>query len=712
LIGSDKKRPVRSLPAKQAPHRPVTAPALGLRAGCVVAPIVVAQTTIAKEIPMWFRTLFDALKTRSARKPARRTPRPASACRPRLEALEDRCLLSFSPAVSYPIAGYGQCLMVGDFNGDNTPDLLGLHSSPTGSQSSTSRVLQGNSDGTFQAARDTGRNIGSPATVADFNRDGKDDVLTWSTSGVHGDLNVLWSNGDGTFSRGPNLLTTGEYAVSVTLGDGNPDIVARSFTVVLYGDEHQGYYSEYVHYVDEWTVGSGPLPAADLQAPDFNRDGHSDRVWVDSGAWDEELGQYVGGSVIVELGDGTGGFQAPLFFTAGAGPVSVVARDFNGDGWVDLAVGNSTSDDASVLLNDGNWPPPGSLSLRISDVAVVEGNTGTASAAFTVTLSDNPQQTVTVAYSTADGSATAGSDYLATSGFLTFTPGGPLSQTISIPVLGDSLAEFTELLAVNLSTPVGALVARGVGVGTILDDEPYVSIAEGPSILEGNSGTTDAVFTVHLSAVSDAPVTVHFATADIESWEHSYWSGASAGSDYQAASGSVTFAPGQTVHTITVPVNGDRLAEANEVFRVNLTGSTSAHIEAPSSWSFAGSSALATIVDDEPRISVSDVTKSEGKKGQTTLFTFTVRLSAAYDQAVTMSFKTVNGAAKTSDNDYVAKSGTLTFAPGETTKTITIEVKGDGKREAHEYFYLDLFGLSSNGLFTKNRGIGTILNDD
>jgi hypothetical protein len=105
------------------------------------------------------------------------------------------------------------------------------------------------------------------------------------------------------------------------------------------------------------------------------------------------------------------------------------------------------------------------------------------------------------------------------------------------------------------------------------------------------------------------------------------------------------------------------------------------------------------------------VSKKEGRRGQTTLFTFTVTLSAAYDQAVTMSFRTVNGTATTSDSDYIAKTGTLTFAPGETTKTITIEVKGDSKKEANETFYLDLFGNSSNSLFTKNRGLGTILND-
>ncbi len=77
-----------------------------------------------------------------------------------------------------------------------------------------------------------------------------------------------------------------------------------------------------------------------------------------------------------------------------------------------------------------------------------------------------------------------------------------------------------------------------------------------------------------------------------------------------------------------------------------------------------------------------------------------------------MSFRTADGSATTGGGDYVARTGTLTFAPGETSKTITIAVQGDSAREADETFYLDLFGNSSNSLFTKNRGIGTILNDD
>ncbi|HYV34585.1 MAG TPA: Calx-beta domain-containing protein [Gemmataceae bacterium] len=214
------------------------------------------------------------------------------------------------------------------------------------------------------------------------------------------------------------------------------------------------------------------------------------------------------------------------------------------------------------------------------------------------------------------------------------------------------------------------------------------------TVTEGNTGTVAAQFTMTLSATSTKTITVAYATAN---------GTATAGSDYQAASGTLTFAPGETSKMVTVLVKGDRLGEPNETFFVNLSAATNATI--------LGSRAVGTIIDDEPRVNITDVSKQEGKKGQMTLFTFTVTLSAAYDQAVTMSYRTVGGTAK-SDDDYVAKTGTLTFAPGETTKTITIQVKGDSRKEANETFYVDLFGLSSNALFTKNRGIGTILNDD
>jgi ELWxxDGT repeat protein len=213
------------------------------------------------------------------------------------------------------------------------------------------------------------------------------------------------------------------------------------------------------------------------------------------------------------------------------------------------------------------------------------------------------------------------------------------------------------------------------------------------TVTEGNTGRRAATFTVTLSTASTKPVTVTYATSN---------GTATAGSDYTAISGTLTIPAGQTTGTITVLVKGDRLGEATETFFVNLSSPTNATI--------ADGQGVGTIVDDEPRISISDVSKKEGKKGQTTSFTFTVTLSAAYDQAVTMSFRTTDGTAKTSDIDYVGKIGKLTFAPGETTKTITIVVNGDRKKESDETFYLDLFGLSSNALYTRNRGTGTILN--
>jgi hypothetical protein len=219
------------------------------------------------------------------------------------------------------------------------------------------------------------------------------------------------------------------------------------------------------------------------------------------------------------------------------------------------------------------------------------------------------------------------------------------------------------------------------------------------TITEGNFGAVNAVFNVTLSAVFNRDVIVRYATADDNSW-----SAATAGTDYQSRSGQVTIPAGQTSATIAVPIYGDRLSENSETFIVRLNDPTNAFI--------ADGQGIATIVDNEPRISINNVTKSEGNGKKTTLYTFTVTLSAAYDEAVTMSYRTVDGTATTSNGDYIAKTGTLTFAPGETTKTITIEVKADNKREANETFYLDLFGNSSNSLFTKSRGIGTILNDD
>src|SRR5262249_51146584 len=192
------------------------------------------------------------------------------------------------------------------------------------------------------------------------------------------------------------------------------------------------------------------------------------------------------------------------------------------------------------------------------------------------------------------------------------------------------------------------------------------------------SGLTALAFTVSLSLAYDAPVTVDYATAN---------GSAIVGSDYQATSGTLTIPAGQTSATITVLVIGDRLAEATETFLVHLSN--------PTNGSITDGQGAGTIVDDEPRISIDNVSRRGGRRG-TPSFKFTLTLPAAYDQAVTMSYRPVNGTATTGDNDYVAQTGTVTFAPGQTTKTVTIVVNGDARNEADETFFPELFGLSSN----------------
>src|SRR5206468_2867515 len=145
---------------------------------------------------------------------------------------------------------------------------------------------------------------------------------------------------------------------------------------------------------------------------------------------------------------------------------------------------------------------------------VTEGNSGTSSATFTVSLSAASPQTVTVAYATADGTATAGSDYTATSGTLTFTP-GQTTKTVAVPVKGDTADEADETFTVTLSNPTEATLGTTSATATIAnDDGPAISIS-GPvsPVNEGNSGTTSAIFTVTLSAVNANDVTVNYATS-------------------------------------------------------------------------------------------------------------------------------------------------------------------------------------------------------
>jgi hypothetical protein len=333
-------------------------------------------------------------------------------------------------------------------------------------------------------------------------------------------------------------------------------------------------------------------------------------------------------------------------------------------------------------------------SLSIDDVVVPEGSSGTTTASFTVTLSAASAQPVTVGYSTADGTATAGSDYTAASGTVAFPPGTTMRR-VDVTVNGDTPHEADETFVVNLSSPANATILDSQGVGTIHNDEAIPSAnIDNVAVSEGHAGITNATFTVTLSAASGQQVMVDYATSN--------GTATTAGSDYTTTSGTLTFAAGVTSQRISVPVIGDTTIEPDEIFFVNLGGAVNLTI--------GDGNGTATILNDDPSLTVDDVTLYEGHAG-TTNATFTVTLSAASSQQVTVDYLAGDGTATTAGNDYAATSGRLTFAPGVTAQSISVPVTGDTAVEPDETFVVTLSN-AVNATIAKGAGTGTILNDD
>jgi len=346
-----------------------------------------------------------------------------------------------------------------------------------------------------------------------------------------------------------------------------------------------------------------------------------------------------------------------------------------------------------TLNGAGEEPPPSLPTVSVGDASVVEGNSGTVQMNFTVSLSKAATGTVTVAYATADGTATAGSDYIAKSGTVTFAA-GETQKTISITVNGDKVAELNETLALTLSAPSGATIADGAAVGTILTDDiivPKITIADA-TVKEGDGGTRDLAFTITLSEATTGPVSVAWGTED---------GTAKAGLDYVAQTGTVTFAPGETSKVINIKVTGDTVIEGNETLKINLSGATGGKI--------ADRLGIGTIANDDATITIANATVTEGNSGASEL-AFTVSLSAATSGPVTVAYATTNGTAK-AGQDYVAQSGLLTFAAGETSKVIRVQVTGDTAVEANETLKVNL--TSPTGATIRDgSALGTIVNDD
>ena len=461
--------------------------------------------------------------------------------------------------------------------------------------------------------------------------------------------------GDGI---GLGTITDDDAAPTLSIGDvtvteGNSGTVNAAFTVTLSAASSQSISVDYA------TANDSAVEPSDFKSP-------SGKLTFAPGETTKTILIAVAGDTLDEINETFNvNLSAPLNATIADG----------------LGVGTINDDDAAPTLS-------------VNDIIVTEGNSATLNATFTVTLSAVSGQAVTVNYATANGSAVEPNDFASSTGTLTFAP-GEITKTILVAVKGDVLDEVNESFNVNLSTPVNATIADGVGLGTLTDDDasPTLTIND-VTVIEGNTGTVNATFTVTLSAESGQAVTVNYATANGTAIQPA---------DYASNIGTLTFAPGETTKTFTVVVNGDTLDEINEAFNVNLSTPVNATI--------ADGTGVGTITDDDasPTLTINDMTVTEGNTG-TVNATFTVMLSAESGQAVTVNYATASGTAVQPD-DYASSSGTLFFASGETTKTITVVVKGDALDELNESFSVSL-STPMNATIADGIGVGTITDDD
>lgn len=341
-----------------------------------------------------------------------------------------------------------------------------------------------------------------------------------------------------------------------------------------------------------------------------------------------------------------------------------------------------------TITNDDAVPE-----ISVNDVSVTEGNSGTKTLTFTVTLNHASALGVSVQYATANNTATAGTDYTAASGTLNFSA-EETSKTVGVTILGDSDYEPDESFFLNLTSPSGATISDNKGVGTITnDDVPSVTLSVSNTSIVENGGSATVTATISAALASTVTVTLAYTGTATGS-----------GTDYTASSATITIAAGDTSGTATITAVDDALDETNETVTVDITG-----VENCAESGTQQITVTITDDDDAPSVSVNDASVTEGNSGTATL-TFTVTLSAASGKTVTVDYATAGGTA-TAGTDYTAASGTLTFAAGETSKTVSVVVLGDTVTEPNETLLLNLSNPTDASL-SGNQGSGTITDDD
>jgi hypothetical protein len=366
----------------------------------------------------------------------------------------------------------------------------------------------------------------------------------------------------------------------------------------------------------------------------------------------------------------------------------------------------STTVDTSLLSIVDNDNAKASVQLA-SPVYGVDEADGTAT--VTVTLSRAVDADVTVNYATADGSAVAGSDYSDTHGTLTFTgnlnnggPGtGETAKTVQIPIIQDPDAEDPETLTLTLSNALpgasSVLGAPAAATVTIADDDPPGAIDFKSLHYNVDETGGQATVTVERLGGVGGAVSIDYQTSD---------GSATGGSDYTPASGTLNWAAGDSADkTFTVPVTWDGRAEGTETIGLTLANPGGAD-QGPNS------AAVIRIGDDGASgpVALSSNAYRVGEAGGLVTITAT-RSGGSLGGPVSVDYVTSDGTA-TAGSDYTPAAGTLTFGPGETSKSFTVPVTSDSAHEGDEAFQVALSNAAGGASLGSPAGAAVTIADD
>ncbi|MEN1728199.1 MAG: Calx-beta domain-containing protein, partial [Pseudomonadota bacterium] len=425
-----------------------------------------------------------------------------------------------------------------------------------------------------------------------------------------------------------------------------------------------------------------------------------------------------GASVDVSTSDGTAAAGSDYTALSGStvnfppgGTNAVVNVTVNDDSTVEadetvtLTLSNPVGTDVMIAdaMGSGTIANNDLAVVSVADVAI---NESAGLAAITLTSSAAVDDGFSVDVSTIDNTATAGDDYTALfSEPAIFSGAAGETQFVSVTVSDDAMVEADESLDITLGNVItgtvdsGDIDATDTATITILNDDiATLTIAD----VSGNEDDGAVTVTVELSSAVDGGLDVDVSTVD--------GTATVADSDYTPVTSQTLSFSGTAneQQSFQVTPTADSTPELDETVSINMSNVIAGTVDS-GDITISDTGTLTILNDDDVLIQINDVSQNETNAGTATL-TFTVTLSQAPSNTVTVDYATADGTA-TGGVDYTSSSGTLTFLAGQDTQAIDINISGDLSVELDETFSISL-SAPVNGIINDGTGLGTIINDD